>query len=185
MRRDSIAAHLKEGSAMRIRRRVTVIVAALTALLVVAGCASQQTAQGPEPAASPSETYLETEPPSGWIRSVGHDDGFVLVFETPERFDASRGWEYRLTLFNESGSDVTWDGLGLGVEGVADGAPWEGFSMGLGGPHQTRPVPPVTLRSGESTTTEVSQILQDPPLVYEALGVAQTYGANTWFRRRP
>jgi hypothetical protein len=129
-----------------------------------------------------SAAYLANDPPSGWIRAVGRDDGFVLVFETAARFDASGAWEYRLVLFNESGSDVTWSGLNLGVQGVAEGAPWEGFSMGLGGVRQTAPTAPVVLRSGESTASEFTQILQDPPLTYEVVGVVQASSDDTWFR---
>ncbi|MDP2181104.1 MAG: hypothetical protein Q8K99_00850 [Actinomycetota bacterium] len=167
---------------MKGHRVLAVTSILLFSATLLLACASSPQATSPhatpESPPGPSERYLTTGPEDGWIRTVGRNDGFVLVFETQETFEAAGAWDYRLVLFNESGSDVTWDQLLLGLRGRADGAPWDDFSIGLTGPYLTEPIPPVTLRSGESTTQELSQSLGDPPLEYEVVGMVLGYGGG-------
>lgn len=84
-------------------------------------------------------------------------DGLVLVFETPSEFPVDGKWPVRFVLFNETGRDLTWDDVRFGVHMVGPGEPgW----MVLGFPYVLDgkvPDQPLALRSGESTTHEVTR----------------------------
>lgn len=169
------------GMDVKMHRTVAFLSVVLLSATLLSACASSSGTMS-ESQSSPSERYLNTELADGWVRTVGDDNGFVLVFETPETFEAGGAWDYRLVLFNESGADVTLDELTWGARGRVDRANWEGFSFGLTGPYLAEPLPRVVLRSGESTTQELSQVLGDPPLEYEITAIARGHGGDVAFQ---
>jgi len=83
-------------------------------------------------------------------------DGLVLVFETASEFSVDGKWPVRWVLFNETGGDLTWDDVRFGVHMVG---PRESGWVVLGFPYVLDgriPDQPLALRSGESTTHEMT-----------------------------
>jgi hypothetical protein len=146
------------------RRSVRLLIA--LAALVAVGCSARPEVQRAVPYRVPNNGLMQAPPPAQPGSRTTTVAVGALQFSTTvtsTTVTAAEGIRVHLRLTNAGATSVTWRDLSLGWAARVSGVPGvESVSYGLGFGIRSRPTPPVTLASGETTSTLL--ILRAPDL---------------------